>query len=130
MVGPSAGRAGISADLFAAANAWVGHRRGGLAMSAVARRGGVGGGRGPPVPPPPTTGAGAPPGILTPPSIILIIYAILTEQNVVKLFVAAVVPAMLAVAGYLLAIAVYVRVFAAQGAARGRPQAARRAGGA
>jgi tripartite ATP-independent transporter DctM subunit len=46
---------------------------------------------------------------------VLIIYAILTEQNVVKLFVAAVVPGVLALAGYLVAIAAYVRLFPAEG---------------
>jgi tripartite ATP-independent transporter DctM subunit len=68
-----------------------------------------------------TLAAGGTLGILIPPSIVLIIYAILTEQNVVKLFVAAVVPAMLAVAGYLLAIVVYVRLFPAEGPTGERP---------
>jgi tripartite ATP-independent transporter DctM subunit len=62
-----------------------------------------------------TLAAGGTLGILIPPSIVLIIYAILTEQSVVKLFVAAVVPGLLAVVGYLLAIAVYVRLFPAEG---------------
>jgi tripartite ATP-independent transporter DctM subunit len=62
-----------------------------------------------------TLAAGGTLGILIPPSIVLIIYAILTEQNVVKLFVAAVVPGVLALAGYLVAIAAYVRLFPAEG---------------
>ncbi len=40
--------------------------------------------------------AGGTLGILIPPSIILVIYAILTEQNIVKMFIAALVPGILA----------------------------------
>jgi tripartite ATP-independent transporter DctM subunit len=54
--------------------------------------------------------AGGTLGILIPPSIILVIYAILAEQNIVKMFVAAIVPGILAAIGYMLAVAVYVRV--------------------
>ena len=54
--------------------------------------------------------AGGTLGILIPPSIILVIYAILAEQNIVKMFVAAIVPGLLAALGYILAVAVYVRV--------------------
>jgi tripartite ATP-independent transporter DctM subunit len=148
LMGHFAGLAGISADLFAAANAWVGHRRGGLAastvlgcgafgaicgssiatasaMAAVAlpqmRRHGYSGALATG-----TLAAGGTLGILVPPSIVLIIYAILTEQNIVKLFVAAVVPALLAVAGYLLAIAVYVRLFPHEGPVGERPALAER----
>jgi C4-dicarboxylate transporter, DctM subunit len=137
LMGHFAGRAGISADLFAAANAWVGHRRGGLAMSTVLGCGAFGAICGSSIATASTMAAVALPemrrhgysgalatgtlaaggtlGILIPPSIVLIIYAILTEQNVVKLFVAAVVPALLAVAGYLLAIRVYVGLFPHEG---------------
>jgi C4-dicarboxylate transporter, DctM subunit len=48
-------------------------------------------------------------GILIPPSVPLVVYAILTEQNIAKLFAAAMLPGLIAVAGYLLAIAVVVR---------------------
>lgn len=54
--------------------------------------------------------AGGTLGILLPPSITLVIYAILTEQNIAKLFAAAYIPGLLAAAGYMLAIAVYVRI--------------------
>ena len=43
-------------------------------------------------------------GVLIPPSLLLLIYSILAEQNVVKLFYAALIPAALAVAGYLVAV--------------------------
>ena len=56
-----------------------------------------------------TLAAGGTLGILIPPSVPLVIYAILTEQNIAKLFAAAMVPGILAVLGYMAAIAVYVR---------------------
>jgi tripartite ATP-independent transporter DctM subunit len=49
-------------------------------------------------------------GILIPPSVPLVIYAILTEQNIAKLFAAAMVPGLIAMIGYVIAIAIYVRV--------------------
>jgi tripartite ATP-independent transporter DctM subunit len=49
-------------------------------------------------------------GILIPPSVPLVIYAILTEQNIAKLFAAAMVPGIIAMLGYMLAIAIYVRL--------------------
>ncbi len=57
-----------------------------------------------------TLAAGGTLGILIPPSVPLVIYAILTEQNLAKLFAAAIVPGLIAVLGYMLAIAVYVRL--------------------
>jgi C4-dicarboxylate transporter DctM subunit len=55
--------------------------------------------------------AGGTLGILLPPSVTLMIYAILTEQNISKLFLAAYIPGLIAAAGYILAIAVYVRLY-------------------
>jgi tripartite ATP-independent transporter DctM subunit len=49
-------------------------------------------------------------GVLLPPSVTLMVYAILTEQNITKMFLSAYVPALLAAVGYVLAIAVMVRV--------------------
>jgi C4-dicarboxylate transporter, DctM subunit len=49
-------------------------------------------------------------GILIPPSVPLVIYAILTEQNIAKLFLAATVPGVLAMIGYMIVIACYVRL--------------------
>jgi C4-dicarboxylate transporter, DctM subunit len=49
-------------------------------------------------------------GILIPPSVPLVIYAILTEQNIAKLFLAATIPGIIAMLGYMLVIAIYVRV--------------------
>ena len=54
--------------------------------------------------------AGGTLGILIPPSVVLVIYAILTEQNIAKLFLAAFVPGLLAAVGYMIVIAVYARL--------------------
>lgn len=137
LMGHLATQSGISAALFAASNAWIGHFRGGLAMAAVAgcamfgsisgsslatastmakvalpemRRHGYSGALSAG-----SLAAGGTLGILIPPSVVLIIYALLTEQNIVKLFLAATVPGTLAVIGFCLAIAVYVRLRPAEG---------------
>jgi C4-dicarboxylate transporter, DctM subunit len=132
LMGQFATRGGMSAALFRAAEAWLGHRRGGVAMSAVGACAGFGAICGSSLATAATMGqvalpelkrygysgalatgclaAGGTLGILIPPSVILVIYAILTEQNIAKLFVAAFVPGVLAALGYMLAIAIYVRV--------------------
>jgi C4-dicarboxylate transporter DctM subunit len=53
-------------------------------------------------------------GILIPPSVPLVIYAILTEQNIAKLFAAAMIPGLIAMIGYMVVIAVYVRLVPGQ----------------
>ena len=52
--------------------------------------------------------AGGTLGILIPPSIVLVIYAILAEQNIAKLFAAALIPGILAALSYMLVIAIVV----------------------
>ena len=61
-----------------------------------------------------TLAAGGTLGILIPPSVPLVIYAILTEQNIAKLFAAAMVPGAIAMLGYIAAIAIYVRLVPSQ----------------
>jgi C4-dicarboxylate transporter, DctM subunit len=61
-----------------------------------------------------TLAAGGTLGILIPPSVPLVIYAILTEQNIAKLFAAAMIPGVIAMTGYIIAIAVYVRLVPGQ----------------
>jgi len=139
LMGQIATKTGMSRDLFAAANQWLGHRRGGLAMAAVAACGAFGAICGSSIATASTMtqvslpemrrhgysnalsagalAAGGTLGILIPPSIVLIIYALLTEQNIVKLFLAATVPGLLAIVGFVLAIAVYVRLFPKEGSA-------------
>lgn len=133
LMGHLATRTGISAALFAASNAWIGHWRGGLAMASVVGCAMFGSISGSSIATASTMAkvalpemrrhkysaslasgalaAGGTLGILIPPSIVLIIYALLTEQNIVKLFMAATIPGVLAVVGFMLAIAVYVRLF-------------------
>ena len=57
-----------------------------------------------------TLAAGGTLGILIPPSVPLVIYAILAEQNIAKLFAAAMIPGLIAMVGDMIAIAIYVRV--------------------
>ena len=61
-----------------------------------------------------TLAAGGTLGILIPPSVPLVIYAILTEQNIAKLFAAAMIPGAIAMTGYIIAIAIYVRLVPGQ----------------
>jgi C4-dicarboxylate transporter, DctM subunit len=58
-----------------------------------------------------TLAAGGTLGILIPPSVVLVIYAILTEQNIAKLFLSAFVPGILAALGYMLTISIYARLY-------------------
>ncbi|MDP3895451.1 MAG: TRAP transporter large permease [Mesorhizobium sp.] len=133
LMGQFAGLGGMSQSLFKAANAWLGHRRGGVAMAAIGACAGFGAICGSSLATAATmaqvalpelkrygysgalaTGtlaAGGTLGILIPPSIVLVIYAILAEQNIAKLFLAAFVPGILAAVGYMIAISIYVRLF-------------------
>lgn len=132
LMGQFASRAGLSQALFRAAYVWLGHHRGGVAMAAIGSCAGFGAICGSSLATAATMGqvalpelkrfkysgalatgtlaAGGTLGILIPPSVILVIYAILTEQNIAKLFIAAFVPGILAAVGYIIAIAVYVRI--------------------
>ncbi|WP_137699373.1 TRAP transporter large permease [Marimonas lutisalis] len=132
LMGHFATLGGMSTALFKAAESWLGHRRGGVAMASVGacagfgaicgsslataatmsqvalpelRRYGYSGGFSTA-----TLAAGGTLGILIPPSVILVIYAILTEQNIAKLFLAAFIPGILAAIGYIITISIYVRI--------------------
>jgi C4-dicarboxylate transporter DctM subunit len=131
LMGQFATKGGISRALFRAAAAFLGHRKGGVAMAAVGACAGFGAICGSSLATAATmaqvalpemrrygysgalaTGtlaAGGTLGILIPPSIVLVIYAILAEQNIVKMFIAAFVPGLLAAIGFMLVIAIYVR---------------------
>jgi len=132
LMGQFATHGGLSKALFQAAESWLGHRKGGVAMAAVGACGGFGAVCGSSLATAATmaqvalpelrrfgysgalsTGAlaaGGTLGILIPPSVVLVIYALLAEQNIAKLFVAAVIPGILAALGYMIAISVYVRL--------------------
>ncbi len=132
LMGHFATLGGMSQALFKAAESWLGHRKGGVAMASVGacagfgaicgsslataatmsrvalpelRRYGYSGGFSTA-----TLAAGGTLGILIPPSVVLVIYAILTEQNIAKLFLAAFIPGIIAALGYMAAISIYVRI--------------------
>ena len=131
LMGALAGQAGLSQTLFRAADAVIGGRPGGIAMAAIGACTAFGAICGSSVATTATMGRAALPelrrfnyeeglatgtlaiggtlGILIPPSIILIICAISTEQNISKLFMAALIPGLMAAAFYLVVIAWLVR---------------------
>ncbi len=146
LMGHFATLGGMSQSLFKAAESWLGHRKGGVAMAAVGSCAGFGAICGSSLATAATMGrvalpelrrygysggfasatlaAGGTLGILIPPSVVLVIYAILTEQNIAKLFLAAFIPGLLAALGYMIAIGVYVRLH--PGSAGTRPRVAYR----
>jgi C4-dicarboxylate transporter, DctM subunit len=131
LMGAFAERSGLSTALFRAASTFVGHLRGGLAMAVIAACTAFGAICGSSVATTATFGRAALPelrryrydsglatgtvavggtlGILIPPSVILVVYAISTEQNIAKLFIAAFVPGVLAAIFYCLVIALVAR---------------------
>lgn len=131
LMGEFASRAGLSRALFDAAAAFLGHRRGGLAMAAIGGCAGFGAICGSSLATAATmtrtalpelrrhgygdalsTGAlaaGGTLGILIPPSVVLVLYALMTQQNIGKMFIAAIIPGLLAALGYILAVAIVVR---------------------
>lgn len=131
LMGAFAVHGGLSKALFDFANALLGRFKGGMAMAGVLACAAFGSISGSTVATTATIAQVAYPemrrihysgrlataslavggtmGVLLPPSVTLLVYAILTEQNITKMFLAAYVPALLAAVGYLLAIAVYVR---------------------
>jgi tripartite ATP-independent transporter DctM subunit len=132
LMGQFASLGGMSQALFKAAEAFLGHRKGGLAMAAIGACAGFGAICGSSLATAATMGqvslpelrkagydnglasgalaAGGTLGILIPPSIVLVIYAILAEQNIADLFAAAFVPGILAAIGYMLVINIVVRL--------------------
>lgn len=132
LMGQFATQGGLSRALFQAAAAFIGHIRGGLAMASVLAAGAFGAVCGSSVATSATItqvaypemkahgyhgrlstatlAAGGTLGILIPPSVPLVVYAILTEQNIAKLFAAALVPGLLAMGGYLVVVALYCRL--------------------
>jgi tripartite ATP-independent transporter DctM subunit len=133
LMGQFATLGGMSSAIFRAAESWLGHRRGGVAMAAIGACAGFGAICGSSLATAATMSrvalpelraygyaggfstatlaAGGTLGILIPPSVVLVIYAILAEQNIAKLFLAAVIPGLLAAAGYLITISLYVRLY-------------------
>ena len=124
-------RAGLSDELYAASYAWLGHRRGGLAMATIVACGGFSAICGSSLATAATMArvampsmrrfgyadslaagsiaAGGTLGILIPPSVILVLYGIMTGQDIGLLFAAGFLPGLLGVVCYLGAIAVVTR---------------------
>jgi C4-dicarboxylate transporter, DctM subunit len=132
LMGEFAGKGGLSAALYRAGRAWFGHFRGGLAIATIgacAAFGAICGSSlataatmsqvaGPQMrklgySPSLATGtlaAGGTLGILIPPSVILVIYAVYTEQSIGALFVAAILPGLIATLQYMIVVAGYCRL--------------------
>ena len=125
-MGSFATTSGMSRELFRAGNAFLGHLRGGLGIATIAACGGFAAICGSSVataatfsrvaypemrrygyPQSFSTGviaAGGTLGIMIPPSTVFAVYGLITEQDVGKLFIAGVVPGILAVAMYMVTI--------------------------
>jgi len=126
LMGNLATSAGISGDIFRVAQAFIGHRRGGMASATILGCAGYGAICGSSAA---TTAAmtrialpemekrrysggfaaatiatGGGLGMLIPPSLIMVLYAVLTEQFVLELFAAAIIPGLMSAALYLVAI--------------------------
>src|SRR6186997_978028 len=126
LMGAFATTSGMSRELFRAANAFLGHLRGGLGIATIAACGGFAAICGSSVataatfsrvaypemrrygyPQSFSTGviaAGGTLGIMIPPSTVFAVYGLITEQDVGKLFVAGVLPGILAVCMYMITI--------------------------
>jgi C4-dicarboxylate transporter, DctM subunit len=132
LMGAFVSASGLSREMFKAADAFLGHLRGGLGIATVVACGGFAAICGSSVataatfstvaypemrrfgyPQSFSTGviaAGGTLGAMLPPSTVLAVYAILTQQDIGKLFMAGVLPGLLAMAMYVMTIAVIVRV--------------------
>jgi len=130
LMGAFVARSGIAADLYDACHALIGHRRGGLAIATILACGGFAAVCGSSVATAATFSriaypsmrrygyheglaaasicAGGTLGILIPPSVIMVIYGVMTGTDVAKLFIAGLVPGVLAIALYALTIQVLV----------------------
>lgn len=146
LMGNIATKAGLSQDLFRAANAWLGWLRGGVAMAAIAACAGFGSVCGSSLATASTMGqvalpelrrfnysgalatgtlaAGGVLGILIPPSVVLVIYAVIVEANIVTMFMAAMIPGLIAVFLFIVTIGIYVRVRPAAGPRGAAPERA------
>lgn len=128
LMGAFATTSGMSRELFRAANAFLGHLRGGLGIATIAACGGFAAICGSSVATAATfsrvaypemrrykypqsfaTGviaAGGTLGIMIPPSTVLAVYGLITEQDVGKLFVAGILPGIVAVIMYMVTISI------------------------
>jgi tripartite ATP-independent transporter DctM subunit len=123
-------RSKMSDDLYLASNAFLGHRRGGLAVATIAACGGFAAVSGSSLATVATmakvampqmrrygyspslsagsVAAGGTLGILIPPSVVLILYGLMTENNIGALFAAGLLPGILGIVLYILAVRIVV----------------------
>ena len=119
-------KAGLADELYYASNAWLRHKKGGLAMATVIACGGFSSVCGSSLATAATMAkialpsmkkygysdslsagviaAGGTLGILIPPSMILVIYGIITSQDIGKLFLAGIIPGLLGIIGYIISV--------------------------
>ncbi|MGE0565930.1 MAG: TRAP transporter large permease [Pseudolabrys sp.] len=131
LMGAFASSSGMSRELFRAANSFLGHLRGGLGIATIAACGAFAAICGSSVataatfsniaypemrrygyPQSFSTGvvaAGGTLGIMIPPSTVLAVYGLITEQDIGKLFIAGIIPGIIAVAMYVINIIGIVR---------------------
>ena len=132
LMGYIAGEAGLNKSLYRACNAWLGHRRGGLALATIGACGAFAAICGSSLATAATmaqialpemrkykyddklaTGAvaaGGTIGILIPPSVVMVIYGLLTETSISELFLAGFIPGILTVFGFMAAISIVTRI--------------------
>ncbi len=137
LMGAFVHRAALSDDLYDAAYAWLGHRRGGLAMATIAACGGFAAVSGSSAATAATmakvavpsmrrfkyadslaagtVAAGGTLGFLIPPSVALIVYGVLTEEDIAALFTAGIVPGILTILLYISVIIIVTRIWPKMG---------------
>ncbi|MEO0314841.1 MAG: C4-dicarboxylate uptake permease [Pseudomonadota bacterium] len=130
LMGQFATNGGLSRALFRCVNNFVGHMRGGVAMAAIGACASFGAICGSSLATAATMGqvalpelrrynysgalstgalaAGGTLGIMIPPSVPLVIYAVLTQESIGKLFMAAIIPGILAMMGYMMVVRIVV----------------------
>jgi len=126
LMGLFVNKGGISRELYQVSYAFLGHLRGGLAMATIVACGGFAAICGSSLATAATMSkvampemrkykyadslstasiaAGGTLGILIPPSVILVIYGLLTETSIGKLFMAGIIPGLIGILGYILAV--------------------------
>jgi C4-dicarboxylate transporter DctM subunit len=131
LMGALVSASGMSRELFRAANAWAGHLPGGTAIATIFACGGFAAINGSSVASAATmaqvalpemrrvgydpglsagvVAAGGTLGIMIPPSVMFILYSILTDTNLASLFIAGVVPGLIAIALYCITVLILYR---------------------
>ncbi|MBP2548279.1 tripartite ATP-independent transporter DctM subunit [Neorhizobium galegae] len=131
MMGNFVVQSGVADDLYKAAHAWLRHRKGGLAIATILACGGFSSVCGsslataatmakialpsmrrynyPDALSTASIAAGGTLGILIPPSVIFVFYGIIAQQDIGKLFLAGIIPGIIGMVGYTIAVMISVR---------------------